>query len=134
MVGKYTHFTDAFLLRRQDSAVTGNHIKIRSLMTGLIKRTPEETSGVCDLLGGGIAGVVHAGNQLGNGYKLHLCRCLHLTHQPHSAKFLKPANAAINSFLLVYAEGKTHCWWRAIFTIYAATLLLSRPIVGKIDR
>ena len=40
--------------------------------------------------------------------------------------------AAINSFLLVYAEEKHIVGGALFFTIYAATLLLSRPIVGKL--
>ena len=91
MVGKYTrHFLDAFLLRRQDSAVTGNHIKIPVDDDGIDKaELPKRRAEFCDLLRGVGAGVVHIGNQLGNGYKLHLCRCLHLT-SPHSANFSNP--------------------------------------------
>ncbi len=41
--------------------------------------------------------------------------------------------AAINSFLLVYAEEKnTLLVAHYFFTVYAVTLLLSRPLVGRL--
>ena len=91
MVGKYTrHFLDAFLLRRQDSAVTGNHIKIPVDDDGIDKaELPKRRAEFRDLLRGMGAGIVHIGYQLGNGYKLHFRCCLHLT-SPHCANFSNP--------------------------------------------
>lgn len=46
--------------------------------------------------------------------------------------FMVIGYAAINSFLLVYAEEKHIAGGALFFTVYAATLLLSRPIVGRL--
>ena len=79
-----------FLLCRQDSAVSHNHIKIPVDDGGIDKaKLLEGGAELRDLLWGVGAGVVHIGYQLGNGYKLHFSSRLHRT-SPHSANFSKP--------------------------------------------
>ena len=91
VVCKHTgNLSDAFLLCRQDSAVSSNHIKIPVDDDGIDKaELPQGRAEFRDLLRGMGAGIVHIGNQLGNRHKLHLGRCLHRT-SPHSANFSNP--------------------------------------------
>ena len=72
------HFRDAFLLRRHQTTVTGDHVIVSVDDDGVNEpEFPQRRPELCDLLRRVRAGVIDIGNQLCRRNKLKFCGCFH---------------------------------------------------------